>query len=239
MKATATSKPTSTHRIDQADPSVIQGGYRVGSLTKAGRLNWAFDQLLTFDEAQEIAAASRLAAIPPGSCPPATRLVPLSPRAAKRLEKLRAVPKPTRTKLVPAVVEINSEQAMFEARLNNGMWMLEELAESFGVDLEFSAVNDPPNSTLSLAVWFDDKVPFSFEGETDQAVIEGARKLLSGMIQKLTKFDDHLSQRQPSPLPAGLWTIRDADGEHIASALYPLASIPKGCQQAFEPASPA
>lgn len=65
------------------------GGYRVGSVSKqSGRILWAYDELLTLDEAETISTSSRLSILGRGTKAP--RLIPLSPRAADRLAKLRS-----------------------------------------------------------------------------------------------------------------------------------------------------
>lgn len=61
--------------------------YRVGSIAKTGRVLWAYNELLTLDEAEEIASSSRLTILAPGCTVPKT--LPLSPRAVQRLEKFR------------------------------------------------------------------------------------------------------------------------------------------------------
>jgi hypothetical protein len=77
-------------------------GYRVGSVAKTGRARWAYDELLTIDEAKELAASSRLSILDPGR-PPA-RLLPLSPAAVQRLAKMRAEYRAPVTCVVYAVV---------------------------------------------------------------------------------------------------------------------------------------
>ena len=63
--------------------------YRVGSYNrKTGRIRWAYSELLTLDEAGEIASSSRLNILAGRAAAP--RVLPLSPRAAQRLAKYRA-----------------------------------------------------------------------------------------------------------------------------------------------------
>ncbi|MDB5340762.1 MAG: hypothetical protein JWN70_6381 [Planctomycetaceae bacterium] len=82
-------KQAATQQAKLAEVRGMQNRYRVGSLTKSSRLLWAYNEEMTFPEAEAIAASSRLTVLPPGSVPATARLLPLPPRASQRLAKFR------------------------------------------------------------------------------------------------------------------------------------------------------
>lgn len=84
--ATATKTKSVTSRA-KSTPATPPSGYRVGSIAKNGRIRWAYDEELTLEEAEEIAASSRLVILAPGVAAP--KLLPLAWRAKNRLEQIR------------------------------------------------------------------------------------------------------------------------------------------------------